>query len=163
MGVKFLFQREQKKLPEQLLVYRFFKKILPLAQKKGVGSFFVKEGGKWKFTLLFLALLVVESSDIVFALDSIPAVFAVTTDPFIAYTSNIFAVLGLRSLYFCLRSFLEKLCYLNYGLGAILLFVGTKMVIADIYSIPLLVSLGVILLTLGATTFFSLRKRGNFP
>ena len=106
--------------------------------------FFIRRAGKLLATPLFLVLLIVESTDLVFAVDSIPAIFAVTNDPFIVYTSNVFAILGLRSLYFLLAGVLDKFYYLKLGLSFVLAFVGTKMVIVDIYKIPVGLSLGVI-------------------
>jgi tellurite resistance protein TerC len=108
------------------------------------GRFFVrKEGRRWA-TPLFLVLLTVEFTDLIFALDSIPAIFAVTPDPFIVYTSNVFAILGLRSLYFALAGVMDLFCHLKFGLAAILAFVGVKMALADLYPIPIGVSLAVV-------------------
>jgi tellurite resistance protein TerC len=108
-----------------------------------------------------MALLLIELSDVVFAVDSIPAIFAVTTDPFIVFTSNIFAILGLRSLFFILAGLVERFRYLKVGLAVVLAFVGTKMTIMDVYKVPALVSLGVILSTLGisvAASFWASRR-----
>jgi tellurite resistance protein TerC len=115
----------------------------------------VQERGKWKVTTLFLVLLIIESVDIIFALDSIPAIFAITTDPFIIYTSNVFAILGLRSHYFVLVASLTKLRYYKAGLAAILIFIGAKMLLADVVPISVTVSLAVILAILGVTTLAS--------
>jgi tellurite resistance protein TerC len=104
----------------------------------------VRRMGKLMATPLFLVLLVVESTDLIFAVDSIPAIFAVTDDPFIVYTSNVFAILGLRSLYFLLAGVVDKFHYLKLGLSAVLVFVGLKMLLTDIYKIPIGISLGVI-------------------
>ncbi|HEY7534377.1 MAG TPA: hypothetical protein VH878_00330, partial [Thermodesulfobacteriota bacterium] len=93
---------------------------------------------------LFLALLIVETTDVIFAVDSIPAILAITTDPFVVYTSNVFAILGLRSLYFALAGLMQMFHYLHYGLSSILIFVGTKMILTDIYKIPIVVSLAII-------------------
>ena len=109
-------------------------------------------------TPLFLVLLVVESTDLVFAVDSIPAIFAVTEDPFIVYTSNVFAILGLRALYFLLANVMDKFQYLKLGLSAVLTFVGIKMVITDIYKIPTGISLGVVAGILAIAIIASLRK-----
>ena len=106
-------------------------------------------------TTLFLTLLVIESSDILFAIDSIPAIFAITTDPFIVYTSNIFAILGLRSLYFALYQSIEKLHYLRFGLAGVLLFIALKIILVPIFSIPISLSLIIILLILSFTSIFS--------
>ena len=102
-----------------------------------------RAGRRWA-TPLLVALLAVESTDLVFALDSIPAIFAITTDPFIVYTSNVFAILGLRALYFLLAGSVRRFAYLQLGLASVLVFVGVKMVLADLYTIPIAVSLGII-------------------
>jgi tellurite resistance protein TerC len=114
-------------------------------------------------TPLFLILLVVESTDLLFAVDSIPAIFAVTDHPFIVYTSNVFAILGLRALYFLLANVMDKFQYLKYGLAAVLTFVGTKMVIVDFYKIPTVVSLGVVAGILTISILASLWKAKNSP
>jgi tellurite resistance protein TerC len=120
--------------------------------------FFVRQGGKLLATPLLLVLIIVESSDLAFAVDSIPAVFAVTRDPFIVYTSNVFAILGLRSLYFLLAGVMDKFYYLKLGLAAILTFVGVKMVIIDFFKVPTLVSLLVIATFLGIAVVASLLR-----
>jgi len=104
----------------------------------------VRRGGKYFATPLLIVLLVVETTDVIFAVDSIPAVLAITLDPFIVYTSNIFAILGLRALYFALAGVMQLFHYLHYGLSAILVFVGTKMLLAPIYKIPVGIALGVV-------------------
>jgi tellurite resistance protein TerC len=106
-------------------------------------------------TVLFLALVTIEMTDIIFALDSIPAVLAITRDPFIAYTSNVFAILGLRSLYFALSPLLKKFTYLNWGLATILVFVGIKMLLSGVFTMPLGISLLIIVLILTVTAFLS--------
>ena len=120
------------------------RKIIPVTENYENDHFFIRRAGKLLATPLFLVLLIVESTDLVFAVDSIPAIFAVTTDPFIVYTSNVFAILGLRSLYFLLAGVVDKFYYLKLGLSVVLAFVGTKMVIVDFYKIPVGLSLGVI-------------------
>ena len=154
-GIKFAMQR-QKQDPEQSLLLRFFKRVLPVAEGEGHENFFIKQKGKWKVTTLFLALLMIESVDILFALDSIPAIFAITTDPFIIYTSNVFAILGLRSLYFLMAAWLEKLHYIKFGLAAILVFIGAKMLVAKFLPISVTASLIIILVILGLTTVASI-------
>jgi len=157
-GIKLLV-RPQGKAPDlkRNLFVRAFS-FIPVARANH-SAFFVREGGKIKMTSLFLALLMIESTDILFALDSIPAVLAITRDPFIAYTSNIFAILGLRALYFVICPFLEKWKYLNIGLSAILLFVGLKMLFSSVYSIPLASSLLIIVGILCITWIASRRRR----
>jgi tellurite resistance protein TerC len=122
-------------------------------------KFFVRESGIRMATPLFVVLLLVEFSDLIFAVDSIPAIFAVTTDPFIVYTSNVFAILGLRSLYFALAGVMDKFHYLKIGLGVVLTFVGVKMLLAHSpWKLDTLVSLGVIVLVLTASIVMSLLK-----
>lgn len=137
-------------------ILKIVKKILPIYRERNVDFFVIKEDGKWKITILFLTLLLVESSDILFAIDSIPAIFAITTDPFIVYTSNIFAILGLRSLYFALYQSIEKLRYLRFGLAGMLFFIALKILITPILSIPISLSLIIILLILSFTIIVSL-------
>ena len=120
------------------------------ARRRPAQRFFVRDAGRWAITPLFMALVTVEVSDLVFAVDSIPAIFAITTDPFIVFTSNIFAILGLRSLYFLLAGMIGRFRYLNVGLAAVLIFVGAKMMLVEWIKLPIVVSLGVVagLLTL---------------
>lgn len=121
-------------------------------------SFFVREGGRWRATPMLLALLLVEVTDVVFAVDSIPAVFAVTTNPFLVFTSNIFAILGLRSLYFVLAGMADRFVYLKPGLGIVLAFVGTKLLLTGYVKVPSLISLLVIVVVLGGAVGLSLWK-----
>ena len=116
--------------PSQNIIVRWFRKIYPVADKMHGGRFFIVESGRRKATPLFVALLVIETTDVAFAVDSIPAVFSVSRDPFIVLTSNIFAILGLRALYFALAAVARYFTYLKYGLGVILIFVGLKMLLA---------------------------------
>lgn len=143
-GIKMWVSGEQKLEPEENLVLRVFKKFLPFAKNYSGENFFIKDG-KWKATPLFAALIVVEASDLVFAVDSIPAILAITTDPFIVYTSNVFAIMGLRALYFLLAGVMGMFRYLKVGLSIVLCFVGTKMLLVDFYKVPVSVSLGVVL------------------
>ena len=128
-GFQMLFHQaaEEVKIEEKLVV-RLARRFLPLASGDHAGVFVVRENGRWKFTLLFLVLVVIELTDLVFALDSIPAIFGVTKDPFIVYTSNVCAILGLRSLYFLLAGAVKNLVYLHTGLACVLIFIGAKMV-----------------------------------
>ncbi len=130
---------------EQTTVVRLARRFLPLAGNAASPHFTVRENGRLRFTLLFLVLIVVEATDLVFALDSIPAVFGVTTDPFIVYTSNACAILGLRSLYFLLARAVTSLVYLQPGLGAVLVFIGAKMLLRAVVPI----STGLSLLVVG--------------
>lgn len=156
-GLKFALQRKEKDISQSFLL-KIFKRILPVTEE-GKGRFFLKVKGRWMVTSLFLAHLMIETADIVFALDSIPAIFAITTDPFIIYTSNVFAILGLRSLYFLLAAWADKLHYLKFGLGAILIFIGAKMLLADAVTISVAASLGIVVLILGLTTLLSFKAR----
>jgi tellurite resistance protein TerC len=143
-GIKLALQKETEIHPDRNPLVRLFSKILPVTPNYHGEAFFVRLNGVLAATPLFIVLLVVESTDVVFAVDSIPAIFAVTTNPFLVYTSNVFAILGLRSLYFLLASALDKFHYLKPALAIILSFVGTKMLVSSVYKIPVGVSLGVI-------------------
>jgi tellurite resistance protein TerC len=158
-GLKMILKREEEIHPERNPVVRWFKRLMPVTADYRGDRFFVVENGVRAATPLFVVLLLVEITDLVFAVDSIPAIFAVTTDPFIVYTSNVFAILGLRSLYFALSGVLEKFHYLKIGLGVVLTFVGVKMLLAHTaWKIDTLVSLGVIVLILTTSVVCSLLK-----
>jgi tellurite resistance protein TerC len=130
--------------PNKNPILRIFRRMIPVTPALVDGKFLVRDKGKLVATPLFVTLLVVEVSDVIFAVDSIPAILAISSDPFIVYTSNVFAILGLRSLYFTLAGAIESFAYLHYGLAAILAFVGTKMLLTDFYKIPMGWALGVI-------------------
>lgn len=143
-GIKMVKDRNKEIHPEKSLVIRLFRKIMPVTDSLENGKFFVKKSGILYATPLFLVLLIVETTDVVFAIDSIPAILSITKDSFIVYTSNVFAILGMRSLYFALSGIIRLFHYLHYGLSAILIFVGAKMLAADIYKVPIGLSLGVV-------------------
>jgi tellurite resistance protein TerC len=143
-GIRMAIHRNEEMHPEHNPVVKLLRRIIPVTENYEGDHFFIRRAGKLLATPLFLVLLIVESTDLVFAVDSIPAIFAVTNDPFIVYTSNVFAILGLRSLYFLLSGVVDKFYYLKLGLSVVLAFVGTKMVIVDIYKIPIGLSLGAI-------------------
>ncbi|MBS0657639.1 MAG: TerC family protein [Verrucomicrobia bacterium] len=144
--------------PEHHPLVRFVRRLMPVTSTYHGSRFFVLENGRRAATPLFLVLLLVEASDLVFAVDSIPAIFAITKDPFIVYTSNVFAILGLRSLYFALAGLLPRFVYLSTGLGVVLAFVGVKMMLAHTpWKIDTLVSLGVVALILTVSVLASLR------
>ncbi len=151
--------------PDNSMIVRFVQRVLPSTPKLHGKHFFVRENAKWLATPLFTALVLVELSDVVFALDSIPAIFAITTDPFIIFTSNIFAILGLRSMFFMVAGMLDRFHFLKVGLSAVLVFVGIKMVIVDVLKITPAASLAVIAGLLGASVIASLvRPRSlNLP
>ncbi|MCM2316171.1 MAG: TerC family protein [Thermoanaerobaculia bacterium] len=150
-GIKLLVQRNEEVDPEKNPIFRFFKRVIPATRDYHGAKFFVRENGKLLATPLFMVLVAVEASDLVFAVDSIPAIFAVTSDPFIVYTSNVFAILGLRALYFCLAGVMEKFHLLKVGLAFVLVFVGTKMLIIDVYKIPIGLSLVIVTLLLAGS------------
>ena len=143
-GIKLAIEKSETVDPSQNLALRLARKYLRTTDKPQDNKFFVRLGGKLYATPLFLVLLVVEFTDVLFAVDSVPAVLAISTDPYVVYSSNIFAILGLRALYFMLAGMMSKFAYLARGLAAILVFIGVKMLFADVYPIPNLVSLGVI-------------------
>jgi tellurite resistance protein TerC len=143
-GIKMAFQGESEIHPEKNPVLRFSRKLLPVTKDYHRNRFFVKAAGRRLVTPLFIVLLVVETTDIMFAVDSIPAILAITLDTFIVFASNVFAILGLRALYFALAGVMEIFHYLHYGLSLILAFVGVKMLISDIYKIPTSLALGVV-------------------
>lgn len=156
-GIKMIVKREEEIHPERNPVVKWFKKLMPVTPDYRGDRFFVREKGVRMATPLFVVLLLVEISDLIFAVDSIPAIFAVTKDPFIVYTSNVFAILGLRSLYFALAGVMDKFHYLKIGLGVVLTFVGVKMILAHTeWKIDTLVSLVVIVLILATAVIMSL-------
>ncbi|HKI05481.1 MAG TPA: TerC family protein [Thermoanaerobaculia bacterium] len=144
-GVKIFKESETEVHPERNPVVRLFQRFVPLTSQYSGKRFFVREDGRLRATPLMLVLVVVEATDVVFAVDSIPAVFGVTKDPFIVFTSNIFAILGLRALYFLLAGLMHKFHYLSYGLGLVLVFVGGKMLTHRWFEIPTEISLGIVL------------------
>ena len=150
-GVKMLFQGEEAPDMASNPALKLLKRFLPLHEKQEGQAFFTRHEGKLHATPLFAALLVVEFSDVIFALDSIPAVIAITPDTFIVYTSNIFAIMGLRALYFLLSGLAGMFRYLKTGISAILCFVGLKMLAAGYYHVPIGVSLGIIVSILAAS------------
>ena len=155
VGFRLAFERETQVHPEQNPVLRAFRRWMPVTPGFVAGNFFVRDEGLYA-TPLFLVLLVVETTDVIFALDSIPAILAITRDPFIVYTSNVFAILGLRSLYFALAGMMEMFHYLHYGLSLILVFIGAKMLVSNYYQIPTHVALIVVAALLALSIVLSL-------
>lgn len=156
-GIRFAKEDAEVK-PDRNPVVRFFREIVPVTSGFRGQSFFVREKGRWFATPLMVVLLVVEVTDVIFATDSVPAVLAISRDPFIVYSSNVFAILGLRALYFVLAGAMSCFSYLRYGLAAILIFVGGKMLIHPWYIVPIGTSLGVIGTLLGFSVFLSVGK-----
>ncbi|HEY6071968.1 MAG TPA: TerC family protein [Anaerolineales bacterium] len=161
-GIRMAFHKDEELHPEDNPLVKLFKRLMPVTKDYQGAKFFVRQAGRLMATPLLIVLLVVESTDLVFAVDSIPAIFAVTEDPFIVYTSNVFAILGLRSLYFLLAGVIDKFHYLKLGLSAVLAFVGVKMLLTDTaFKIPIGISLGVIggvlLLSIGASLLWPVK------
>jgi tellurite resistance protein TerC len=155
-GIKMAMDRDKEMHPERNPVLRAARRILPVTKDYVGGRFFTVEAGRRFATPLFVVLLMVETSDLLFAVDSIPAVLAITRDPFVVYTSNVFAILGLRSLYFALAGFLGLFHYLSLGLSAILILVGAKMLLSQVLPVPTHLSLLLIVLILAASIGASL-------
>ena len=164
-GIRFLRGGHETPSLETNRLVKLARRFGPVTEEYEGQRFFVTREGVRYMTPLFLVLLLVESTDLVFAVDSIPAIFAVTDDPFIVFTSNIFAILGLRALYFVLAGYLASLKYLKPGLAAVLIFVGAKMLLVDVYKLPALVSLATIVTILavafGASAIARRRERGT--
>ena len=143
-GIKLLVHGDARPDPERGPALRLFRRFVPSVQGYRGASFAVREGGRWRATTLLAVLVVIEATDLMFALDSIPAIFAITGDPFIVFTSNIFAILGLRALYFLIAGALGRFRFLRVGLALVLAFVGAKMLLSGTVEVPIAVSLGVI-------------------
>lgn len=157
-GVKMALRKDEAIDPEHNPVVRLARRWVPLTHRYDGQRFWTMENGKRVATPLFLVLLLVEFTDLVFAIDSIPAIFAITDDPFIVYTSNVMAILGLRSMYFLLAGVVHKFVYLKYGLSLVLVFVGAKMMLIDVYKVPTAVSLAVIAGVIGGSIALSLLR-----
>ena len=157
-GIKMATQQDEEFDGEKNIVMRTARRFLRVTNDYDGQRFFTVKNGQRFATPLFLVLLLVEFTDLVFAVDSIPAIFAVTTDPALVYTSNVFAILGLRSMYFLLAGIVHRFVYLKYALAVILTFVGIKMMIVDFFHVPILVSLGVIVVSLGVAITASLLR-----
>jgi tellurite resistance protein TerC len=158
MGIKMWQGADDDANLEDNKLLNWLKNHIPLSKDYDGEKFFTLENGKRVATPLFLVLVFVELSDVIFAVDSIPAIFAITSDPFIVLTSNIYAILGLRAMYFMLAGVADKFSLLNYGLAIVLVFIGTKMLLLDVFKIPALVSLAVIVSVLAVTMWLSFHK-----
>ena len=158
-GYKMFFHNNTKIEPDKNPVIRFFKRFMPVTPGMQGDKFFVKIDGKRVATPLFLVLILIETTDLIFAVDSIPAILAITQDQFIVYTSNVFAILGLRSLYFALAGVVNRFWLLSYGLAVVLVFVGIKMLLVDVYKIPIELSLAFIasIITLSVILSFNIK------
>jgi tellurite resistance protein TerC len=155
-GIKMALQKGEDINPEHNPVLRLFRRLMPVTEDYEGDRFFVKRGGRLFATPLFIIVLVVETTDVIFAVDSIPAILAITLDPFIVYTSNVFAILGLRALFFALAGIIRLFHYLPYGLSLILVFVGIKMLLVDIYKIPISMALGTVAAVLAISVIASI-------
>jgi TerC family integral membrane protein len=162
-GIKLFVQRASEVHPERNPLFQLFRRVFPSVPEFRGAHFLVVDRGKWYATPLLLVLMGIEVTDIAFAFDSIPAIFAITTDPFIVYTSNIFAILGLRALYFVLAGVMTRFCYLNLGLSLVLTFVGGKMLLGEFYKVPISVSLAVVALLLAGSILASLLRNATAP
>ena len=167
-AARLAFKKEEEIKPEKNPILRLFRRFVPMTKRYHGNHFLIKGRGRRLATPLLLTLVVIETTDIIFAVDSVPAVLSITQDPFIVYTSNIFAVMGLRSLYFALSGVIQQFYYLSYGLAAILAFLGLKMIVPDIinainpalnFEVPVEVSLGVVVGILVISALFSLFRR----
>ena len=164
-GIRMALHRNEEMHPEQNPLVKLLRRVIPVTENYEGDHFFIRRAGKLLATPLFLVLVLIESTDLIFAVDSIPAIFAVTQETFIVYTSNVFAILGLRSLYFLLAGVVDKFYYLKLGLSVVLVFVGIKMTTVEIYKIPVGLSLGVIFSILAISIAASLwrAKRLSSP
>lgn len=160
-GIKMFNHSSTKIDPDKNPVLKFFKKFMPVTQTLHDDKFFIKIDGRRFATPLFLVLILIETTDLIFAVDSIPAILAITQDQFIVYTSNVFAILGLRSLYFALAGIIHRFWLLSYGLAIVLVFVGTKMILIDYYKIPIEWSLIFIATIITGSIMLSLKFRKN--
>lgn len=159
-GIKFGLSKEEESSPQDNLIIRLFKRYIPITEHYVNGKFFIRDKGRLFATPLFVVLLSIETTDVIFAIDSIPAIIGITTDMFIVYTSNIFAVLGLRSLYFALSGIMRLFYYLHYGLALILVFIGVKMLLSDFIHLPVYVTLGTLATIISGSILLSLFKKG---
>lgn len=165
-GFKLAFEKGAESHPENNPIIRLFRRWFPVTHEFHGEKFFIKKESVYVATPLFIALLAVETADIVFALDSIPAIMSITLDPFIIYTSNVFAILGLRSLFFALSHMISIFHHLHYGLSCILIFIGLKMLLVDIYPVPIGIALAVVACVLLISVVASLifpEKKPNSP
>ena len=157
-GIRMGMQSDDNPHPEANPVVKILCRFLPMTAKYHGGKFFTMENGRRLATPLFVVFMAVNLTDVIFAVDSIPAVLAITQDPFIVYTSNMFAIMGLRSVYFALSGFASRLHYLHYGLSAVLVFLGVKMMLSGIFHIPTVLSLLIIASLLGIAVIASLKR-----
>jgi tellurite resistance protein TerC len=154
-GIRMARSSETHVDPAKNRVLRAFRRVIPVTDAYDGQRMLIRRAGRWVATPLLAVLIIVETTDVVFAVDSIPAIFAVTDETFLVFTSNAFAILGLRALYFLLAGMLGRFRYLRFGLAAVLVFVGGKMLLADVWKTPIWASLTVIVLTIGVSVLVS--------
>jgi len=162
-GIKMWWAAGKEPSLEDNPALKLLRRLLPVSRHYDGENFWAVENGKKIATPLFMVICLIALTDVIFAVDSIPAIFAITSDPFIVLTSNVFAILGLRAMYFLLAAVAHKFHLLNYGLAVILMFIGAKMCLIDVYKVPVLVSLGVVAAILALTMLLSLRKAAPQP
>lgn len=155
-GIKMAIKKDEVEDLAENPILKLARRVIPITRDYHGQSFMIRENGRLVGTPLLLVVLLVEVSDLLFAIDSIPAIFAITDDTFVVYTSNVFAILGLRSMFFLLAAIVDKFVYLKYGLSVVLTFIGIKMLLIDVYKIPTVISLGVIALLIGGSIALSL-------
>jgi tellurite resistance protein TerC len=155
-GIKMAIKKDDVEDLADNPILKLARRIIPITRDYHGQSFMIRENGRILGTPLLLVVILVEVSDLLFAIDSIPAIFAITDDTFVVYTSNVFAILGLRSMFFLLAAIVDKFVYLKYGLSVVLTFIGIKMLLIDVYKIPTIISLGVIALLIGGSIALSL-------
>jgi tellurite resistance protein TerC len=158
-GIRLWMEKDKEIHPEKNPALKLFRRLVPVTDSYDDDRFIVKRRGRYVATPLLVVLIIVESTDLIFAMDSIPAIMAISLDPFIVYTSNAFAILGLRALYFALAGIMGFFHYLHYGLAAILVFVGAKMMLADVFRIPVAAALAVVAAILAVSVIASLMTR----
>lgn len=162
-GIKMIMAAGKAPDLEQNPLLRWLTGHVPMTRGYHGGALSVREGGKRLYTPLFIVIVMIGITDVIFAVDSIPAIFAITEDPFIVLTSNVFAVLGLRAMFFLLQGMADRFHLLPYGLALVLMFIGAKMLLIDVYKIPITVSLGVVAATIGATIALSMLRPQASP
>jgi tellurite resistance protein TerC len=163
-GIKMALKKDEEPDLNANPIVKFARRVIHVTPGYHGQRFTIREAGRLVATPLLLVLLLIEVSDVVFAIDSIPAIFAITDDPFIVYTSNVFAILGLRSMYFMLGDIVHRFVYLKYGLAVVLVFIGTKMLVMDFYKVPTAISLGVVAVAIALSIVLStLRRRPEAP
>lgn len=163
-AVRIVIKKDEEVHPENNPILRFFRKILPVSKEYDGAKFFTRINGKLVATPLFIVLIAIETTDVVFAMDSVPAIFGITLDPFIVFTSNIFAILGLRALFFAIAGVIENIYYLKYGLAIILGFIGVKIFLELVhYEIPIFIALGFVAAVLAVAITASYIKRKYYP